>query len=457
MLTLAASAKTAYRIEFRANGNADSMLILGHYYAQHRYVDDTAYNNGRGRFVFKGTRELGPGLYFITNPDNSHYIELAIYHEQPRFKFHTDNRNWVANMQVKGSVQNEVFFNYQRASNALYEEMMEAKQTMDSAAFAEFRHAQYGRADSLKRALYAEHPEAMIAKMIHATKNVEEEVPVVNQWGDSLSREQRYRYFIGHYFDYLPLDDEFIIRTPKEIFYQRVMDYTDRHLHGLPPEEICPMLDSLIDRAEAAPEVYQWLIKQLTEKYLQSHVMVYDEVYVHLVQRYFATGKVLGLAPSTVDEQVERAAKWERLLVGRVAPELMLFDTLRYTHSLHRMPGRYTLLLFWSPTCGHCREIVPALYEEFLRVADSLDMTAFAVLTEFDEATQGKWRQFLRDYSIDSPRWLNMSGGEANIDWHEVYDIVSTPQVYLIDNRDHKIIAKKLNAKLFADVARHLK
>lgn len=121
------------------------------------------------------------------------------------------------------------------------------------------------------------------------------------------------------------------------------------------------------------------------------------------------------------------------------------------------MPGRYTLLLFWSPTCGHCREVIPALYEAFIQVADSLDMTAFAILTEPDEHTMDKWKSFLKEHHMDSPRWINMSGGEANVDWREVYDIETTPQVYLIGNKDHRFLAKKLNASIFTEICKTLK
>jgi thiol-disulfide isomerase/thioredoxin len=185
--------------------------------------------------------------------------------------------------------------------------------------------------------------------------------------------------------------------------------------------------------------------------------MVYDEVYVHLVLRYFATGKVTWLSPSAIDMNVERATKWERLLVGREAPELILFDTLRRAHSLHHMPGSYTLLLFWSPTCGHCREVIPALYKVFNEVADSLDMTAFAILTEPDEGTLVKWKKFLADHDMTNPRWVNLNGAEANVDWREVYDVETTPQVYLVSNKDHRFLAKKLNAQLLSEICKTLK
>ena len=444
LIPLLAVAKPGYKITLQVDGCKDSAVLMGYYMAQDRYVIDTAYNNGRGKFVFKGDNELLPGLYFFTN-NTDRFVEFAVYHEKPNFTFRTDHRNWTTNMTVKGSHQNEVLFNYQRASDKYYQEMLAAKSSMDSADFA------------VSMQEPAESTFAYTIKKLPVTLRLSGD-ETLNLGGKGNRRHfilrhaaQHQRVRRGH------LDDDFIIRTPKEIFYRRYNDYTDKYMRGLPPDRICPLLDTIIDRAEPAPEVYRWLINNLTEKYLQSNIMVYDEVYVHLVLRYFATGKVTWLSPSSIDMNVERATKWERLLVGREAPELILFDTLRRAHSLHRMPGRYTLLLFWSPTCGHCREVIPALYKAFNEVADSLDMTAFAILTEPDEVTLGKWKKFLADHDITNPRWVNLNGAEANVDWREVYDIETTPQVYLIGNKEHRFLAKKLNAQLFTEICKTLK
>lgn len=450
LLPLMAAAKpTGYRFTLQIDGNTDTMIIMGYYYAQHLYICDTAYNNGHGKFVFEGTRELSPGLYYFSD-NKGRFVDFVLYHEKPNFKFHTDQRNWNKNMTVSGSKQNTLFYNFNRATNALYEEMEAAKGDMDSAAFVAYRSQQYRRIDTLRLQLIAEHPDAMVSRMMLATKD-----PLSPP--DSLTGNDRYFYIMHHFFDNVPLDDDFIIRTPKAVFYQRVTEYVDKNMQGLPPAMAIPLLDSLIDRAEPAPEVYKWLLLTLTEKYLQSNIMVYDEIYVHLVQRYFATGKASFLSPSTIDEQIERASKWEHLLVGREAPELILFDTTHRAYSLHHMPGKYTLLLFWSPTCGHCREIIPAIYKVFDRVADSLDMTAFAILTEPDENTVKKWKHFLVEHNTDNRRWINLNGGEANVDWREVYDIQTTPQIYLVENEDHKFIAKKLNAQLLEQIIKQLK
>ena len=454
LLPLAAAAKPAYKITLQIDGNSDTMMLLCFYYANSERIADTAYNDGKGHFVFEGDNELLPGLYFFTNNRNR-YVEFVVYHEKPFFRFHTDEHAWTMNMSVKGSKQNEIFYNYQRASEALYREIEDRKGVLDSAALAEFTARQHMRIDSLKMDFINRHPEAMICKMMASTKEVD--VPSTKADGTEMTRRERYDYAMDHYFDNMPLDDDFLVRTPRQVFYQRVMDYVEKYMRGWPPEMICPKLDTLIDRSEPSKEVNKWLIYKLTDYYLQSNIMVYDEVYCHLVLRYFATGKASEwFSPSAIDENVERATKWERLLVGREAPELILFDTAHMAYSLYRMKGDYTLLLFWSPTCGHCREIVPEVYKVFEEYRDQLNLTAFAILSEPDENTVVKWKKFLDDHDMHDRKWVNLNGGEANIDWREVYDITTTPQIYLIENKTHTFVAKKLNANILREICKSL-
>ena len=453
--TVSSAAKSSYKITFIADDCKDSALYMGFYLAQYKFWCDTAVNNGRGKFVFEGDEELEPGLYYITN-NKDRFVEFIVYNEKQRYTLSTDNDNWKLGMTAKGSKENEIFFNFNRANEVFYQEFETAKNSMDSVEFTTvFVPAQRRRLDSIRLDYIGRYPDCMLSRMMLATKDVD--VPTEHDDGSPMSDRERYDWLMAHYFDNMPLDDPFILRTPKAVFYDRVMEYVDKRMKNMPPEMICPLLDSMIDRSEAAPAVYRWLILNMTNHFLQSRVMVYDEVYVHLVQRYFATGKVTGLEPSVIDEQIERATKWDRILVGKVSPELILFDTLHHPFSLHHMPGDYTLLLFWSPTCGHCRDIIPAVYKVFEHYADTLNVTAFAILTEPDDQTVVKWKKFLADHEMTSRRWVNLNGGEANVDWREVYDVTTTPQIFLIDNKDHKFLAKKLSADILENIFKAIK
>lgn len=440
-----------YRFTLTINGNHDSIMYLGNYYAGGTYAIDTAIKDKKGRFVFeKKDRTLLPGMYFFTNPKGD-YVEFVVYHEKPDFTFTTDESSWARNIHVKGSAENEYLFRFHRANRAAYVAIDSARKALGSGDdFNEFRRHAMMQLDSIKEVMIAQQPNSMLSLMMNATR--EPNTPRYDTAGNPLTNQQRWEYYMDHYFDYMRLDDDAMVRTPEMIFRHRIMFYLDSCLHNASAEMICEYVDKLIDRARPSKENFRWLVHTITEKYLQSTVMSYDAVYVHMVKKYVETGECFWMSPSAVDYNVKRADTWDKLLIGRTAPELIMHDEKGQFHSLHHMPNKYTLLVFWSPTCGHCKTMIPALYEKYQKYRDKCDIGAFAVFSEPDEATYPKWAEFIKEHQLN---WLNIDGAEANIDWHEVYDVVTTPQIYLLD-KDKKILAKKLNAESFELVIKAL-
>ena len=106
--------KDGYKITFKVDGNSDTMMYMGYYHAQNRYICDSAVNNGKGKFVFEGKEDLHPGLYYFTN-NRDRFVEFVVYREPHRFTLSTDNENWMLRMTVKDSRENEQFFNFKRA------------------------------------------------------------------------------------------------------------------------------------------------------------------------------------------------------------------------------------------------------------------------------------------------------------------------------------------------------
>lgn len=433
--------KPLYDISLKIEHNKDTVMYLGCYYGKGNQVLDTARVDSKGRFVFSSTEQaLKPGLYFFANPQGT-YVEFVVYGEKPFFTFETDESNWTANMKVKGSRQNDFFYQFQRADIAVSQDLDKNRVLMDSVAFKAYTHDALLRLDSVKQSCIDNHPEMFLSKMMLATQSVFTQL--VDEKGDTLTDNQRRDYFMRHYFDNIPLDDEAVLRTPRAVFHDRTMAYFDSYLKYAMPEAIIEYMDPVLDRAKAAPEVFQWLLIKLTQKYLQSNVMVHDEVYVHLVKKYYASEDNFWSTPSSIDKELLRANKWERLLVGREAPELILFDTNHVPHSLHALPAKWKLLVFWSPSCGHCKHVIPAVYKVFDQYREQYGLMAFTILTEPDDKTRKLWKEFMVEHGMTSPAWLSLDGGEANVDWHDVYDITSTPQIYLLDE-NNVIQAKKI-------------
>lgn len=441
--------KPLYEISLKINNGRDTVMYLGHYFAKGNAVVDTARIDKKGRFVFSSTTDtLANGLYFFAN-SSGNYVEFVVYHEKPFFTFETDQKDWTTNMQVKGSVQNDFFFKFHRTDALFDKDLREHERKMDSATFVSYRRQQLRKLDTIKIGFINSNPSMFLSKMMMATRDMEP--PLVNANGDSLTLRERQEYFLDHYFDHIPLNDNAIIRTPKAVFYDRVMTFFDSYLKYAPPQTVIRYVDTVLHQAKPAPDVFSYLVVSLMQKYLQSNVAVYDEIYVHITKQYYATKDNFWSSPSSIDKELLRATKWERLLVGHEAPELILFDTIHVPHSLHAMPNKWKLLIFWSPNCGHCQHIIPSIYNTFEKYSTQYDIGAFTILSDPDDKTRAEWKAFMKKYQMNSRAWLSLDGGEANVDWHDVYDIQSTPQIYIIDE-NNIIQAKKLGEKSLENV-----
>lgn len=434
--------KKGYKFTVTINNATDSVIYLGQYYKKNQYAIDTAYINKKGQFVFeKKEKELKPGLYFFTDNKNK-LAEFTVSNEPRNYKFFTDDANWTLHMEITGSKDNEKFREYQQIRREMNMALDEARQKYTDEEFKAYRREQGKKLDSINTAFVAQNPEHILSIIMSATKEID--VPTVDSAGNPLSDRQQYEYYATHYFDNMALDNEAILRTPKYVFYDRVERYFDQVINGATPEMICKYADMLLEKARPADDVFKYLVLYIAEKYLQSNIMSYDAIYVHMIEKYYMSGDAFWASPSDIDFETKRAMTWKKLLIGEKAPELILKNQEGVWHSFYDIPNKYTLLIFWAPSCGHCATIIPALYKFYDEYKDVYDIGTFAINTDIGPEDVEKWKKYIKDKGLN---WDNYNGGEANVDWHEVYDIISTPVIYLLD-KDKKIVGKKLDADI---------
>ena len=53
-----------------------------------------------------------------------------------------------------------------------------------------------------------------------------------------------------------------------------------------------------------------------------------------------------------------------------------------------------------------------------------------------------QWKEKIKNLGLD---WLNVNGLVANYDWHEYFDLETTPVVLILD-KDNRIVGKKIPA-----------
>ena len=187
-----------------------------------------------------------------------------------------------------------------------------------------------------------------------------------------------------------------------------------------------------------------------------------DAVFVNMVEKYYITKMCTWVDEEQLKKIIERAEKIAPNLIGKTASEFtdiygraFMKDLNGKFHTLGSVKADYTLLVFYGPTCGHCKTEIPKIKNTL----DSLinlkyNIKTFAVATEFDIE---EWKKFIKEQKTEN--WINVADIShdkdgnplASSDWRDKYDIYSTSVVYLLDEKK-KILAKRINHKQFAEI-----
>jgi len=195
----------------------------------------------------------------------------------------------------------------------------------------------------------------------------------------------------------------------------------------------------IIAKAKPNKETYKYCIWYFTYETETSQIMGIDAVFVHLVKKYYETGEADWVNETVLKNITKRANTLDKLLIGRVAPNMVMIDTLNNLKALYGHNSEYTVIIFWDPDCGHCRHEIPLIRDWMNDNAAKYGVKVFAVCSDTNLRV---WKSFLRKDKIQN--WINVNGTRsATENYHDLYDIISTPTIYLLD-KDKKIIAKRL-------------
>jgi thiol-disulfide isomerase/thioredoxin len=86
-----------------------------------------------------------------------------------------------------------------------------------------------------------------------------------------------------------------------------------------------------------------------------------DQVFITLVNDFIRAGKAPWTEEGDKTKMGRQADDMVPLLVGKRAPNATLTDFLGNPVVLDDIKANYTLLVFWDPSCGHCKKELPVL------------------------------------------------------------------------------------------------
>ncbi len=440
-----------YEIKVRIKGLSDTVCYLGNHFGDKQYVRDTVRVDKEGWMLFKGEDSLAGGIYLVILPGKT-YFEMIV--NEQKFTLETDTLDFISHMKISGSLENKLFNEHQlfiieksKKSQALKIQLDIHKddKTKADSIREEMKNVDQ-EVKNYRLQILKDHPKTFMAQLIRAMSEPEVPEAPKDANGNITDSTFQFRYYKNNYLKDLDFSDDRLLRTP--VFYNKIKTYTQQLTVPL-PDSIIVAVDTIIQRARANKEVFKYCVAHFANYYETSKVMGYDKVFVHIAERYYLTKEAFW-ADSTLQAKIhERVQKIKPNILGEKAYNMIMPDTSLKLQALYNIKADYTVIVFWDPTCSHCKIEMPKLvhYYDSVRTA-GLSFEVFAVGIESDIEL---WKKYIRDNKLP---WVNVSDLYNNTGFRSYYDIYSTPVVYLLD-AEKKILAKRLDTEKLRDFIDH--
>ncbi|KPL16142.1 MAG: hypothetical protein AMS26_05785 [Bacteroides sp. SM23_62] len=410
-----------YEINFSLPSFRGDTLVLGHRFNASFIPKDTVVADGKGRGTFTGNESLPEGMYLVFLPDQS-FFDLLIGPDQS-FDFETDTSDYIANMKIMGSVDNEAFYAYQLFLKESREKAQSLQAKLSAATNAADSASGRDALDELN-AFVQRHIDELISAnqdnffgvFLKALQEVKVPDPPLGADVNPIDPAFRYKYYKAHYFDNF--------------------DFTDG----------------------SDPQLFRYMLITLFNYFAKSQIMGMDAVYIHIADRYYIP-EAEWSDPEFIGKLKERVEKSKPTLIGTKATDIQLVEVnsdhfiqalenedlkknpyVGKFFQLYDIDARYTILYFWEADCGHCKKATPALYDAYKRLKTK-GIEVVAVNTLSGEEGKVKWIDYINENGFYD--WINC-WNPYDFTYKNIYDIMTTPQLFVL-NEDKEIVAKRID------------
>lgn len=451
-LSVLSMAQTGYQIKVQVDNYDHDTLYLGFYYGDKQYLKDTAIL-AKGKFVFDGEKPLDPGMYLILlQPDNS-FVQLNINRGKQQMDIKFDSKDPVNSFSIKGDKDNQAFYEYIRYLNnqrpeadALRKQLENPELSAEEKSKLEEKLIAINeKVKAFQEKMVTDYKGTLTAALISSFQ----EMTIPQFEGEERDVQVRkYRYFMDHYFDGIDFSDERMIRT--SFFFTKVNDYVQKHTVQI-PDSLIRAVDHVLGLCKNNEEAFKFFLVHFVNVYAKSNIIGMDAVYVHIVDEYYAKGAAPWVDEEQLNKMVKNAESLRPILIGEIAPNIKMEKRDGTKISLYDIDSEFTVLFFWAPDCGHCQKSMPKVVEFYNKFKDK-GVEIFAVCTKVTDKVPDCWKM-VDEKGMDI--WINVVDPYLLSKFSTIYDIKSTPQIFILDKKK-EILLKRLAAEQLDSVMEEL-
>lgn len=435
-------------IEIKVKNYDNDTLIVGNYYADRQLVKDTLIRKkGDKSFRIQADSLFDVGVYMaITIPDHQ-FSQFIVPADDQKFKLEMDYKD-LSDLKVKDSEENELFYEYlkyltkRRPENArLQKELEQIKSEKRDASKVEAQIAALDREIlEYQEKIVRENPNTITSMLISA--NFQIDIPEITEGTEEEIKAARFKYYRDHYFDHLNFDHPGILRTP--FLHDRLVYYMEK-LNAPIPDSTIIAIDYILGKFENNPEALKFYTSYFLNQFAQMKMVGQDAIYVHIVDKYYANGKAPWVKEETLTKIVDNANKLRPLLIGKTIPDITTYEQDGTAVKIREVDADYTVLVFWAPSCGHCKKAMPHIVkfnDEYL----AKGVKTISICTKGGEKYKGCW-DFLE--GKDMLRMQNT--GDEYIRFQRQLFVRKTPKIIVLD-REKEIVIKDIPAEKLSEI-----
>ena len=452
-----------YTITLEIEGLSHDTVYLANYYGEKMFYADTAVSDGRGKVVFEGRASEACGKFAAVIPGPKFFEFLAVEED---IHIKTKAAQPSAFIEVIESPENEIFYAYlkflqdkRQEAAPLEAVMMDSTATEQETEVAREALMAFGaEVETEQRRIIAEYPNYLFAKYLNML--VEPEIPELP--GIANADEMRYRMYRNAFWNRVDFSDPRLVHDGS---FSRILDQYVNQVIPQAPDTVLTEVVRLIERARGNDEMFKYILHFATFNAESSAIMCMDKVFVSLVDRYYRAGEATWLNDDQLAKILDRAKELAPTLCGSKVPNITLPGLDQTTwHSLYDIDSKWTVVVIWESTCGHCKKELPkiqALYEEWKDKGVSI----FAIGNDFEPEP---WQKFVEKQGLTE--WVHVSDNPAinnqdsatvliregittleSLNFRTTFDVFATPKMFLLD-REHVVVAKQIGAEQLGEI-----
>jgi thiol-disulfide isomerase/thioredoxin len=435
--------KSGYEISITISGLQDSTIFLAYHLGDKQYIKDTLKLDSKGHVIIKGEKALPQGIYMLVLP-RKNYFEILISEDQ-QFAISCFYNDYFNSLKFTGSEENTAFVDYQKKwvamqqkASGIAKRIQNNKENIDSlAVLTPMQKSTEAKMISYLKEIVTSNKGNLLSVLVNSIIPIEIPEfpsPAGGPNPDSVQWVMRYNYNKDHFFDNIDLTDERLLRTP---ILQARLDAFFKNVVIQSSDSINREIDKILGKCKSNYKVFQFISIYLFNHFRESQVMGHDAIIVKLADDIYLSGKADWVSKEFKDDLRKQVELIRPNLIGKKAQDLVMNSFKGIFVSLFDVERDFTILYFWEPDCGHCKESTPKL-KAYYEKAKNEGVEVFAVCTTADKP---KWTKYIEDNNLT---WINGWDPERSSHFDSYYNVQSTPLVYILD-RNKKIIAKKIS------------